>query len=840
MLRFDDQHRTLELGVHDLLEAGQPRGDLSLPVAWSSSARARAGAAAHTRWQSARAAEDPGYNSEVTIRHRLLVRGWDVLISGRMDGLYDEGERRVVEEVKSTPLPGDRLEGLGPEAFPDWTRQLQIYLYFLAARGQDATGRLVVTSLYDGAWRVLQVGPDPTLGAFLTAQLDWILSRREARLAWLASRRGAPVPFAHDTPRPGQDELTASLRDALARGRQVLLSAPTGLGKTAAALHAALSVAAETDRRVYFATARTTQQRLALETVRSMAARGLPIRAITLRARDKVCLNTVVACRAETCRFAARYHDKVRDGSLLEVPWTGPPVDPETVVDLGRRHEVCPFALTVDLAAEADLVIGDYNYLFDPGARLSRLFAEGLDGWIVVVDEAHNLPDRGMSYASPALDHALAEAAAAGLEEDASARPFVDWARRTADWLEGGYARLGGEDPEAWGGEPLLAWTSEALAMAVDRELRETVRALADEAEALALPYAIRRLERLSPLPTRQVGLFAAPASQAIELDVPVSPGGSGEAERPPGDDPWQGLARGLLRLRSALDRAGEETVVIWKRRAGLALLCRDPSGLLGPTLAGLAAVVGMSGTLEPGEFYRDLLGLDPSRLEPLQAASTFPPEHRRVLVVPTVTTAFKHRARDREATAALITETIAAVPGNVAVFFSSFALRDELVPLLELEGRAALHQDRRMDEAARATLLDTLARGEGHVLFGVLGGIFSEGVDLPGAGLLAAIIVGPALPGVGLERHLLQSWYQERYGHGFRYAFLVPGLCRVVQAAGRVIRTPEDRGAIVLLDRRFLLNEYQEFFPADWSPVRTGRPAAALAGFWEGGEALL
>ena len=138
------------------------------------------------------------------------------------------------------------------------------------------------------------------------------------------------------------------------------------------------------------------------------------------------------------------------------------------------------------------------------------------------------------------------------------------------------------------------------------------------------------------------------------------------------------------------------------------------------------------------------------------------------------------------------------------------------------------------MDEASRPGLLATLGRAEGHVLLGVLGGIFAEGVDLPGAALLAAVIVGPALPMANLERKLLQAWFQERYEEGVRYAWLVPGMARVVQAAGRVLRSPEDRGAIVLIDQRFLRRDYQAFFPTDWRPERVSDPELALSGFWK------
>jgi DNA excision repair protein ERCC-2 len=327
--------------------------------------------------------------------------------------------------------------------------------------------------------------------------------------------------------------------------------------------------------------------------------------------------------------------------------------------------------------------------------------------------------------------------------------------------------------------------------------------------------------------------------------------------------------ARGVMRLRSALDRAGEETMVLWRtgrssrtrrpppRRhqgqlsllsgpamhggvagpdTGLKLLCRDPSRLLGAVFKDLAGAICMSATLRPADFYERLLGLPPKRIRRVGQPSPFPPENRRVVVLPDVSTEYRRRDRDRAETARLVSETVRAVPGNVAVFFPSFAFRDRIAPLLDLGERPVLVQERAMPESARTELLDTLRRAEGHALLGVLGGIFSEGVDLPGDALLAAVVVGPSLPQANLERRLLQQWFEERYDEGFRYAWLawlVPGLSRVVQAAGRVIRSPEDRGAVVLVGRRFVQRDYAAFFPDDWTPVRSRDPAAALAGLW-------
>ncbi len=813
MIRFDDARRTLELSVHDLVEAGPARGDLHVQVAWSARARMRAGQEAHAGWAAARASEDAAFRSEVTVRHLVAVRGWEARITGRIDGVSVEADRVVVEEVKSTALPAARLERASAADFPAWRRQLELYLHFVAqGETRPVSGRLVLVSLHDGRRHVLPVEPRPDMAAWIAERLEWLVLERERRLAWLTRRRAGPVPFAHAGWRPGQEDAARSLRAALDRGRHVLLHAPTGTGKTAAALHAAIGHAWATGRRVWFATARTTQQRMALDTVRAMARNGLPVRAVALRAREKVCLNEVdgeplVLCEPEHCRHAAGHFDRVREHELAARAWAGEGVpEIEAVVDLAAAHTVCPFALSMELAAGADVVIGDYNYVFDPALRLAVLDEEP---WVVIVDEAHQLPDRAMGYGSPALRLATVEAAARAL---GAAGPAWKAQRRLlddlADWLRSGCDRV---PPEAREGAAAFALDGADGGPALGRALRDFARRF----EELALETALLTLR-----------------------DRPF----------PDGADPWIETARAVNRMRAALDRAGPETVAVWRRgasrqarlfggggdAAGVDLLCRDPSGILGPAFAAMAASVSMSATLEPLDFYEAMTGLPADRVERLVRPSPFPPENRRVLVVPSVSTEYRRRERDREATAAILGEVLAAVPGNVAIFFPSFAFLEAVAPLVEVGARPVLVQERGMGEADRARLLAALAEARGHVLFAVLGGIFAEGVDLPGDALLAAVVVGPALPAATLERRLLQAWFEERHGQGRRYAWLVPGMGRVVQAAGRVVRGPEDRGAVVLVGRRFLQRDYAAFFPEDWAPERTTAPGEALAGFWD------
>ncbi len=795
MLRFDDDARTLELSVHDVLDAGPPQGSLRMNVAWSSRTRMQAGTKVHSQWQQARALEDEDYAREVRVRHVLVVRGWEVTLTGRIDGLTRDAGQWVVEEIKSSALDRRRLEQLCLEDMPRAVQQLRLYMHVMQGRGHEPKGRLVVVSLHDGTQRVLPVEEAGDTASFLQTQVAWILLRHEERMAWAARRRAAVVPMPHDEWRPGQEDLAREVQDAVHRGSHLLLTAPTGLGKTAAVLYGALQVAYATNRRVFFATARTTQQRIADETLRALADKGLPLRAVQIRARDKSCLNEVVACRPDCCKYAAGHHDRVEQGRLEELLWSNKdgvwsvPV-PDEVEDIAANHTVCPFALTLELVGRADVVVGDYNYVFDPARRLAPL-ADAPDEWIIVVDEAHNLPDRAMSYGSPEVPMRLVDEAIDGLSDIPDYAACLELVQEVRSFLESMMADL--VAPEE----------ARALADGVDsRWLGELVRRF----DEIALDYALLRWEQ------------------------PAFPAGT--------QDPWMQVARSLGRVRSAVDRGGEETVAILRDEraregAGLKLLCRDPAMLLGATFEDVSASIVMSATLAPVEFYQSTLGIRTDRCVDAQYHSPFPPENRRVVVVGDVSTEYRHRARDRDAIAEHIGQVVAAVPGNVAVFFSSFALRDSVMESLDLGEREAIIQGRHMDEGQRAEVLDTLAEGQGHVLLAVLGGIFSEGIDLPGSGLLAAVVVGPALPHVGLERKMMSRWFDEQYGSGFRYAYQVPGMARVVQAAGRVIRTPEDVGAIVLIGRRFLQRDYQAFFPDDWEPMRSSSAGDALCGLW-------
>lgn len=790
--RFDDAARTLTCSVRDVVEQGFASGHLSLEVVRSRQRRMAEGRAVHEAYQAARAAEDEAFAAEQVVRHQLEVAGWTVKLHGRVDGLTREAERTLVEEVKSVALDHDRLFETTLDDWPEHAAQLEVYLWMLTSgRHVGPVGRLVLVSVVDGSRHVLGATTDvDEVEARVRTWLGRVVAAREDRLAWLAARRTRRVPWPFDGRRPGQEQVEDHVLDCLDAGRIAMVEAPTGLGKTAALMVAALRHALQEDRQVFWATARTTQQSVAVETAARLVAAGLPLRVVVITAKDKACLNEVVACRPDACPFAYLHHDKVDEHDVLDKAWDAGLADREVFRGLGTDFEVCPYQLASDAARNADLVIGDYNYAFDPDLGGNSLFGESLERWVVVVDEAHQLVERARAYGSPAIQARPAERARAALSPLPGYRRFVGLCDDILDAIDGAAQRA------------VSAWRRGEACVDVDERRWQRLSAEIDD---VGIDYAVLKAER------------------------PAFP--------PEAGDPWLDTARAVLRFRDGLDRRGEETVALSSTRPGrvsLRLLCLDPSGIVGPRFARLGGVALCSATLSPERFYRDLLGLDGKGADPVHIPSPFPAERRHVVIAPRVSTRFKDREAHAPDTAELLERLVEATPGNVAIYFPSFAMLDDLVDRLDLGEREILWQRSGLSESERAAWLARLREADGRtVLAAVLGGIFAEGVDLPGGALRTVVVVGPALPPVGLERDLLREWYEHRYGSGFLYASLIPGMTKVVQAAGRLVRGPEDFGSIVLVGQRFRWRDHADLLPPDWDPITPEEPWASLSGFF-------
>jgi DNA excision repair protein ERCC-2 len=446
--------------------------------------------------------------------------------------------------------------------------------------------------------------------------------------------------------------------------------------------------------------------------------------------------------------------------------------------------------VSLEVAREVQAVVCDYNYVFDPYVALTEFGAgNDLSNVILVIDEAHNLVDRGRGYLSPELSFER--------------------------------VRLVLDDPGTAG--PALRARIHRLAVRLGELLVETAaQALPAESPDDAAAEA--------PLPLEELHLLRPAFDEAFIAQLEERR----EMRSFRADDPFVDLYFELVRFLDVAQSADERGFSFLVKRArgspSLKILCRDASRFLGQVIRRTHSTIALSATLNPPDFYLELLGFDRERSSALSVGSPFPPENRRIVVDTTVTTLWRRREENYPAIAARLADMVREVPGNCLALFPSYAFLEQIAGRMPRLEHQILVQRQADDGEAREALLDRL-RGNLFsrvLLLSVAGGVFAEGVDYPGDMLQAVIVVGPCLPSVGLEQKLLQDHFEERFEKGFEYAFVVPGMTRVIQAAGRLIRSANDRGVIALLDRRFLDLPYVEYLPTDWIPAEG---PAALAG---------
>jgi DNA excision repair protein ERCC-2 len=787
--RFDSEALVLELSVADLVE---PQLARSIGFAHRGGyERMWLGQAIHGRYQEQALADDPTYRREVVLGCELEHRGWTVCIAGRADGLRREQDgTRVVEEIKSVRREGQ----LAPTLRALYERQASLYAWMLA-RDQDGPvgAELVLIAIGSDAVERIELELDlEALETDIRQRLNRLLREHAAAQRAAADRRraGADLAFPHPAPRPGQETIVAAVEQALEERSHVLIRAPTGIGKTAAALWPALRYALLHDKRLFVLTAKNLQQEMATRVLGQLATGG-GFHALRLRAKARMCANGEVICHEEYCRFAREYAAKLAgSGVVPRLLADAAVLEPDLVFSAAAQAEVCPFEVSLDLAGRAQVVVGDYNYAFDPWVALSEFGPEGrLEDVVLVIDEIHNLVERGRGYLSPELS---AEAA-----------------RRAAE-------------AAGRGGYPIherLAAVAGTLAALIEGEV---------EAALVELPPGDGALECLLP----EDALWRLrPELDAVFVDYLEH---QRETKSYRAEDPFVALYFLVLRFLNGLMLEGGAYSHLAERRGTdrlLRILCKDPSEHLGRVIGRTHATIGLSATLTPPEFYRDLLGFESARTAAIEVPNPFPAERRRLVVDATVATTWRERAASAPRLAARLSELADAVPGNVLALFPSFRYLTDVAAQIAPRSKRILVQQRGDGERDREALLEAL-RGAvlGDVLLlAVAGGVFAEGVDYPGDVLRAVAVVGPCLPVPTLDTRLLQSYYEERFERGFEYAFVVPGMTRVVQAAGRLIRSAEDSGVVALFDRRFLERPYRDHLPAEW--LDAAGEVAALAG---------
>ena len=756
--------------------------------------RALEGARLHRKLQRAAVKEYPDYQAEVALKQDYACAQITYTLEGRADGIFtDTDGMPTIDEIKTTTLPPELITG---EQSPEHWAQAQIYAAIYARQNGLPAMRVRLTYFQVDEELEFRFSHDYTADALdavvtdlLTQYAPW--AKRAAEWQRISRASLAALQFPFPGYRPGQRAMIGAVYKICTEGGQLLCQAPTGIGKTMSVLFPALKAVGQGGP-VFYLTARGTTRAAAENALALLRASDadLKLRSVTLTAKDKICMQDRRECTPEACPYAKGYYDRVRT-ALWDALDTHA-LTADALQMLARRHKVCPFELGLDLSLWCDVVIGDYNYLFDPVVHLERFFDTAGD-YLFLLDEAHNLPDRARDMHSAVLAKSAFYDAKKRLGKGKSSLKnaltkvndiFIKWRHRCEE--APGDSRFG------------RTFFEKSRADALDRALTR-----------LCEPLEIWLDEHRDPDETHEALL-------QLYFDI-----------------------RAWLRVADTFDDHFVLQISAHGSEVRAAMLCLDPSDFLAADFAKGRAAVLFSATLAPAGYYRDLCGLADARAVALR--SPFDTEHLGLWCARHVSTRYKDRADSIAKVADLLAVMSGARAGHYLAFFPSYSYLQQVWEdfTARYPDQPTLCQESAMDEGKRAEFLAQFQKSDGRPLLGfaVLGGVFGEGVDLTGESLIGAAIVSPGLPQVGPRQEQLRDYFEQTRGSGFDYAYRFPGMNKVLQAAGRVIRTPEDRGVVLLIDDRFLTPDTRRLMPPHWEQLRVVESAETLAGelerFW-------
>lgn len=827
------------LSFRRLLEATRAFGSLSED--FQGPGDGRDGTLAHQRFYKRQMAErEADFYPEFALHYQYISAADDIELQlrGRLDLLLQTPTGDELYEVKSFRGRPDKLPDGGLELH--WG---QLYLY-AAAYARQFPERVANLSLHlvyvstesDQIVAFSQAYEAPRANDFMQACCERYLERIQNFVLWQERRnqaaRTAKFPWAEV--RPGQAEMMRSVLACLRDEDYLLLEAPTGIGKTLASLYPALKAQAVGQcEQIFYATAMTSTRLEVLKALDLLRERSrFMIRGLALCNKEQSCLCPDLYCNQRQCPYALDYYRRLADG--LRDLFKFESIGLAELQKVGAEHRLCPHELALDFAPFADVVLGDYNHIFDPYARLGRFFAQERK-IALLLDEAHNLPSRARTMLTAVLESSKVQHCLQLLSAEDPILQAHPLAQRLRQALHKLYALLRwgrslfagvaiAEDDPARLLDPTLDPTRDLFHK---QEQRSAYQCTADFWACIEKP------DRLLAL----VGQINFLWGQLFE-----------ELEDFPGIRDCREFWFDLLRLTRCAEQFYAGNFLTAARPAGgedidIYLLCLDAAEYLAAQYKGQHPTVFFSATLSPLAYYKVLLGLqDEPKALTEQLASPFPPENRLILTVKDFDMSYQGRGQAipelLEAIFAIAREKI----GNYLIFCPSFAYLSQLRAYLKQAERPAdldfMLQVPRMSDKQKRFFLERFNQyGQRSLLaFAVLGSLFNEGIDLKGERLSGVMILGTGLPGLSPERNLLGQYYAEKLGNAFLYAYLYPGFNRVQQALGRLIRSEADQGIVVLFDRRWRRDDYRPLLPEAWRcrhPEDMDSALELIADFW-------
>lgn len=776
----------IKISVRELVEFILQSGDIDNRTGGKKDAESMlAGARIHRKIQKSMGSD---YHAEVTLKLVLPMEKFDLQVEGRADGIID-GNPVTIDEIKGVYKHLEYMK----EPVGVHLAQAKCYAYIYGLQNEKTQMQVQMTYVNLDTEQKIYFHELYTMEelttwfeALVQEYKKWAEFRYEWKLLRNASIKQVQFPYEY---REGQKELAGSVYRSILREKRLFIQAPTGTGKTLAAMFPAVKAMGEgLSHKIFYLTAKTITRTVAANCLNLLRKQNLRMKSVLLTAKEKMCFCEEVNCNPDACPYAKGHFDRINDAVFEILNTDNDQMTREDLQEHARKWQVCPFELSLDVSNWVDTVICDYNYAFDPRAHLKRFFYEGTkEDYIFLVDEAHNLVERARSMYSASI-----------CKED-----FLELKRL-----------LKGKAPK------------------VEKQLNKS------NSHLLELKRECENYEILKDINALYLQLLTLSGELQEYLEIAEDP----EVKKT--------VTEFYLNLRTFLNTYDvvDESYTIYSQMCPdgmfrLHLFCIHPANRLKEYLQHGRGCIFFSATFLPIQYYKELLSGDMEDYA-VYAASCFSPENQMVFVGTDVTTKYTRRGQTEYAKISrYIEETIENRKGNYLVFFPSYEMMESVYGAFVKSGSPkeciCKLQSANMSEDDREAFLAEFDKEQEQSLIGycVMGGVFSEGIDLTEEKLIGAIIVGTGLPKVCTERELLKQYFDGRGLGGFDYAYLYPGMNKVLQSAGRVIRTAADKGCILLLDERFARNEYQRLFPREWKQPVFGKISdlnELLQQFWQ------
>jgi DNA excision repair protein ERCC-2 len=776
----------IKLPIRQLVELIIRSGDID--SRYAARDRMAEGAKAHRFLQKRNKENYADYRSEVLLSLVWEDKGMEYLLEGRADGIFSEEGRYTVEEIKTTSMPPADIT---PDANPAYWAQAKCYAYIFAVQNDlpEIAVKLTYYNIETAESKCFtNIYAIVELQAFLEGLLREYALWASFAAEW-AKKRDLSIKaldFPFPLYRQGQRELAVSTYRTIAAGKKLFVQAPTGIGKTISVLFPAVKALGEgKTSKIFYLTAKTITRQVAEEALQKMRQGGLRMKTLTLTAKEKICFCPKPSCHPESCPYAKGHYDRVNK-AILEAIKEKDDLSRKVIEEYAEKHQVCPFELALDLSLLADCIICDYNYVFDPRAHLRRFFAERGGDYVFLIDEAHNLVDRAREMFSSELS----KKAFLSIKKEYKGRnKALDKILSAINKYMLDLRRQGGEQGYLLTAAKPVEFISllQKYTSVCELMLKEN-RKLGEDSDFLQLYFA----------------------------------------------------ALGFLTIADFYDERYLTFSEVQGSEVTLKLFCLDPSYLLAEALQRGGSAVMFSATLSPPAYFREILG-GSKEDQMLTLASPFDSRRLCVMTAAEVSTKYHHREQSRQEIASLIAAFVSGKIGNYIVYFPSYKYLNDVYEefTLNFPGIQAVKQGASLAEDEREQFLAAFQEcpARSYVAFCVLGGIFAEGIDLKGSRLIGTVIVSVGLPQLSIQQNIIRDYFNRHNGLGYEYAYMYPGMNKVLQAAGRVIRSEKDTGAILLIDERYGYKNYVRLFPGHWHPCRLIKDAESikqvLKAFW-------